>query len=108
MCLGENQLKLPLLTHLLLTSKGEASHALVLDVGENGFDGTHRAIIKFSPERCIELPSHSLHSIVALASTLRSLAFRMLTDREQTLWCAIGLTKTSRASGTRGRQLLEL
>jgi hypothetical protein len=75
----------PLCAYLLLTSEGETSYAFVLDVDEDRFDRAHPATVKFSPERCIEIPSHALHGFVALTSTLRAWTFWVLDDRELTL-----------------------
>jgi hypothetical protein len=53
----------------LLTSMGEATHAPVLDVGENGFGCAHPSTVKFASERYVELPSHALHLLRRFART---------------------------------------
>jgi hypothetical protein len=92
--------ELTLRIHFLLTSKGEAAHALVLDVGKNGFNRSHSATLKFASERYIELPSHALYGFVAFTSTLRSLAVKIFEDCELTLWCGGGMSKSSLAQVT--------
>ena len=85
--------QVPLGTHFALTTKREASHALVLDVGENGFPCTHPVAVKLASEGCIELPSHALYGVIALAATLRWSALWMLYDRELTLRRALGMSE---------------
>jgi len=85
--------ELPLCTHLLLTTECEASHALVLDVGEDGLQRAHPAAVKLASERCVELPSHALHGFIALAASLRWSALWMFYNRELTLRRALGMSE---------------
>ena len=80
-------------THLLLTTECEASHALVLDVGEDGLHRAHPATVKVPSEWCVELPSHALHGFIALAATLRWSTLWMFYDRELTLTRALGMAE---------------
>ena len=46
--------ELPLGVHFASTAQGEAPHALVLQIGEDGFDGWHAPAVDGTPRRGIK------------------------------------------------------
>lgn len=56
--------ELPLGVHLASAAEGEAPHALVLQIGEDGFDGWHSASVDGAPCRAIKLPAHAFGGCV--------------------------------------------
>ena len=92
--------KLRLGAHFALSTKRKSSHALILEVAEDWFDGAHAATVECPPEWRIELLSHALRCSVALGASFRGSAFSMLDDCELALTRTIGIAQTFLPQGT--------
>ena len=96
--------ELPLGVHLASAAEGEAPHALVSQVGEEGFDGWHAAAVDGASCGTIKLPAHAFGGRV-LASARLGYPFTVLDDHELALdgalWVAqaLGSKRTTSAGG---------